>query len=186
MSDPGEGSVLVTGATGPHGGAVVEALLAAGRRVRALTRDPAGGRAQALRRLGAEPVAGDLLDAKSLAAAMSGTAAGYAVTTPCAAGAQEEVRQGDQILAAAQRVHAPWLILASVASADRDTGIPHFTSKWRIEQRLAPPPGPHTAVAPTYFFENVGDPAGIVAAGELVLPLAEDQPLQQIALADLG
>ena len=82
MSDPRDGSVVVTGATGPHGGAVAAALLAAGRRVRALTRDAGGERARARGRLGAEPVAADLLDADSLAAAMSGTAAVYAVTTP--------------------------------------------------------------------------------------------------------
>src|SRR3954451_14087731 len=107
MSDPRDGSVLVTGATGPHGGAVVEALLAARRPVRALTRDPLGERARALGRLGAELVAGDLLDAESLAAAMSGTAAVYAVTTPFAPGAEKEVQQGAQIISAAQRVRVP-------------------------------------------------------------------------------
>ena len=63
MSTPPSGDpVLVTGATGTHGGAVAQALLASGHRVRALTRDPRGGRARQLAELGAELVAGDLVD----------------------------------------------------------------------------------------------------------------------------
>lgn len=51
--------VLVTGATGRQGGATARALLAAGVRVRALVRDPATDRAQAVAALGAELVTGD-------------------------------------------------------------------------------------------------------------------------------
>jgi uncharacterized protein YbjT (DUF2867 family) len=67
-----DGPVLVTGATGPHGRAVVVALLAAGRRVRALTRNQGGPTAQQLGLLGAELAQGDLLDPESLRAAMTG------------------------------------------------------------------------------------------------------------------
>ncbi|HEY2593323.1 MAG TPA: NmrA family NAD(P)-binding protein, partial [Chloroflexota bacterium] len=58
--------VLVTGATGPHGGAVVRGLLAHRLTVRALTRDPDSQKAQALAALGADLAVGDLLDASSL------------------------------------------------------------------------------------------------------------------------
>jgi uncharacterized protein YbjT (DUF2867 family) len=164
----------------------VAALRATGRPVRALTRDPHGDRARRLAALGADPVAGDLDDADTLVAAMAGAAAVYAVTTPFSAGPDDEVAQGGQIIAAAARANLPWLILASVASADRSTGIPHFESKWRIEQRLRDSRIPHTVVAPTYFFENLGDPATVIASGELALPLPASRPLQQVALDDLG
>lgn len=185
-TDRAGGPVLVTGATGSHGRAVVEALLAAGRSVRVLTRDPRSGRAQALAELGAEPVAGDMGDAGSLEAAMAGTLAVYAVTTPFSGGPNDEIEQGEQLIAAAHAVDVPWLILASVASADRGTGVPHFESKWRIEQRLRVSPIAHTVVAPSYFYENLGDPADTIAAGELALALPASRPLQQVALADLG
>lgn len=136
--------MLVTGATGTHGGAVAQALLAAG------------------------------------------AIAVYAVTTPFSHGPQRELQQGERIIAAAAAAEVPWLILASVASADRATGVPHFESKWRIEQRLRASQLPHTVVAPTYFYENLGDPARVIAAGELTLPVAASRPLQQVALADLG
>ena len=178
--------MLVTGATGLHGGGVAEALLAAGHRVRALTRDRSGRRAGWLAELGAELVLGDLLVADSLLGAMRDVRTVYAVTTPFGAGSQSEVEQGEHIIAAARQARVPSLILASVASADRATGIPHFESKWRIEQQLEASGIPHAVVAPTYFYENLGNPAEIVAAGELALPLSVSRPLQQLPVADLG
>lgn len=184
VSEPGP--VLVTGATGLHGGGVAQALLAAGYRVRALTRDRSGRRARWLAELGAELVVGDLLVADSLLAAMRDVRTVYAVTTPFGAGSQSEVEQGEHIIAAARQARVPSLILASVASADRATGIPHFESKWRIEQKLDASGIPHTVLAPSYFYENLGNPAEIVAAGELALPLSASRPLQQLPVADLG
>jgi dihydroflavonol-4-reductase len=74
------GSVLVTGGTGVVGRPLLERLAGEGADVRALARSKSS--AAALRDLGAEPVRGDVLDPKSLAAAMSGCelvyhAAGY-------------------------------------------------------------------------------------------------------------
>jgi uncharacterized protein YbjT (DUF2867 family) len=57
--------ILVTAATAPVGRSIVEQLVAAGRDVRALTRDPARANLPA----SAEVIAGDLADAQSLAAA---------------------------------------------------------------------------------------------------------------------
>jgi uncharacterized protein YbjT (DUF2867 family) len=181
-----DGPVLVTGATGLHGGAVCHRLLTAGRRVRALTRDLDGDRARQLSQLGAELILGDLMVTKSLIAAMRGICAVYAVTTPFGADPDAEVEQGEHIIAAARKAEAPWLILASVASADRATGIPHFESKAQIEQQLAASSIPYTVVAPTYFYENLGDLDEIIASAHLALPLPATRPLQQVALADLG
>src|SRR4051794_17706650 len=152
-------AVLVTGATRLHGGAVADALLAAAHRVRAFTRDDRGERSRSLAGRGAELVVGDLLDTASLVAAMRGAAAVYAVTTPFAAGAAGEIEQGAHIIAAAREARVPWLILASVASADRSTGIPHFESKAWIEAQLSASELPHPVVAPTFFYENLGAPA---------------------------
>jgi uncharacterized protein YbjT (DUF2867 family) len=63
--------ILVTAATAPVGRSIVEQLVAAGRPVRALTRDPE----QAGLPSGAEVVAGDLSDPASLASAMDGVTA---------------------------------------------------------------------------------------------------------------
>ncbi|MFG3547856.1 NmrA/HSCARG family protein [Streptomyces sp. NPDC047725] len=180
------GSVAVLGATGGQGGAVVDALLAEELPVRAVVRSPGSERAQALRRRGAEVVAGDLRDAESLVAAFTGARAAFAVTTPFEEGIDAEVRQGRAVVAAAGGARLPYLVFSSVAGADRETGVPHFDSKHRTEGLLHESGLDWTVVAPTYFFDNIlGDTEGLVA-GRLALPLEPQQRLQQVARRDLG
>lgn len=180
------GAVLLTGATGLHGGAVARALLADGRRVRALTRQPTSAPSQALAEAGAELAEGDLLDTASLVAAMQDVDVVYAVTTPFGSSADGEVQQGEQMVAAALAARVPWFVFASVASADRAVTVPHFASKWRIERALTESGLIHTVVAPSYFYENLGSLLDIAGEGELALPLSADRPLQQVAVNDLG
>jgi uncharacterized protein YbjT (DUF2867 family) len=185
VSDQRRDPVIVTGATGTHGGAVARGLIAAGHRVRALVRDADSDRARRLRDAGADLVTGDLDDQASLARAFADVAAVYAVTTPFGGGADEEERQGEQIIAAAQDSALPWLVLASVAAADR-APVPHFASKARIERRLRASSVPWTVIAPSYFFENVSGVGTAIGQGTLPLAMPPDKPLHQVALANLG
>jgi uncharacterized protein YbjT (DUF2867 family) len=181
------GTVLVTGATGTQGGAVLRGILDRGDRpVAALVRDPDAPRARALAELGVELRRGDLSDPASLTTAFSDVAAVYAVTTPFGDGPEAEVAQGEAIVDAAERAGLPWLVLASVAAADR-ADVPHFVSKARIERRLAASSVPWTVVAPSYFYENVAGAARqATESGRLGMPLPADVPLHQVALADLA
>jgi len=180
-SDP----VLVFGATGTQGGAVARELLSRDVAVIALVRDPQSGRARAIADLGAELVVGDLNDEWSLAQAFSRVPVAYAITTPFENGAEAEVRQGDTIIRAAAQAGLPWMILASVAAADR-APVPHFRSKARIEAQLRATSVPWTVVAPSYFYENVLGASQSIADGELPVPLPVNTPLHQVALRDLG
>ena len=58
--------ITVHGATGKQGGSVARCLLAAGWKVRALTRNASGSAAHALAQLGADVVSADLDDESSL------------------------------------------------------------------------------------------------------------------------
>ncbi|MEV6591852.1 NmrA/HSCARG family protein [Streptomyces acidicola] len=178
--------VAVLGATGGQGSAVVSSLLDAGQDVRGVVRNPGGTRAHALEKVGVEVVRGDLRDVSSLVAALDGMDAAFAVTTPFEEGPQAEVEQGLTIIAAARQVELPHLVLSSVASADRSTGVPHFDSKYRIEQALRQESDDWTIVAPTYFYDNMLGDAENLRAGRLVLPFPVDRPLQQVARQDLG
>jgi len=177
--------VLVFGATGTQGGAVARALLSRAIPVRALVRTPTSARAQALVKLGAELIVGDLGDERSLARALATVPVAYAITTPFEDGADAEVRQGDTIIRAAAQAGLPWLILASVAAAER-APVPHFQSKARVEARLREASVPWTVVAPSYFYENVLGSREALLAGELPMPLPVRTPLHQVALRDLG
>lgn len=179
--------VAVTGATGRQGGAVARALLLRGMDVVALTRRPASDEADTLAKLGARIVQGDLGDARSLRRALDGADAAWFVTVP-EADPEAEVRQGEVQIAAALEAGCPHVIRSTVASCDRDTGIPGFEAKWRIEQMSAEAGLPSTVLRPTWFMENLREPPVLerLAAGRLRMPLRPRAALQMVALSDLG
>jgi uncharacterized protein YbjT (DUF2867 family) len=181
-----ERPTLVLGATGGQGGAVADALLQRGARVRAMVRRPDQPSARRLVDLGVEVVAGSLDDRAALSAAMRGVGAAFALTTPFEAGVDAEVTQGHTILAAAVDSQIPHLVFSSVASADQHSGVPHFNSKAVIEKELTSTGLPYTITAPTYFFDNALGGEDQINAGILELPLPPDCALQQLARADLG
>ena len=85
--------VLVTGATGRQGGAVVRHMLPKGWKLRALTRSPDYHGAKGLARKGVEVVRGDLEDAASLDRAPCGVYGIYSVQDFWSVGAKREVQQ---------------------------------------------------------------------------------------------
>lgn len=181
-----ERPVLVLGATGGQGGAVVDALLARDAAVRAMVRDPASDSARRLQERGVELVAGSLDDRDSLAAAMRGASSVFAMTTPFESGEAAEIQQGRAILAAGRTARVPHLVFSSVAGANQHSGVPHFDTKAVIEQELVAGDLPHTILGPTYFFDNALGGERQIRDGVLELPLPRDRPLQQLARADLG
>lgn len=178
--------ILVLGATGGQGSAVIAALLGRAGWVRALVRNPDSASARCLRNARVETVAGALDDPASLAAAMDGVGSVFALTTPFEGGVDAEVAQGHAIVAAARASRVPHLVFSSVASANQHTGVPHFESKATIEAELAASDVPYTILGPTYFYDNALGGADRIREGVLDLPLAPDRRLQQVARRDLG
>lgn len=184
--------VLVTGATGNQGAAVARALLARGHRVLAMTRDPRSEAALRLGQAGAGLVEADFDDAALLRAALvhegrpvDGV---YVMSTPFVGGVEAEVRQGTAVVEAAAEVAVGHVVYASVADADQGTGVPHFESKFRVEQRLRELEVPWTVLGPVSFLDGFGGgwTRQSVAAGQFPFPMAGDRPLQVVALDDLG
>jgi uncharacterized protein YbjT (DUF2867 family) len=178
--------VLVLGATGGQGGAVVRALQAAARPVRALVRDLGSRSARRLADSGVELAAGGFTDRTALAAAMEGVTAAFALTTPFEAGVEAEPVQGAAILGAAVDAGLPHLVFSSVAGADADTRVPHFDSKAVVERAIAAGPVPWTVLAPVYFFDNALGGEEEIRDGVLALPLPPDHRLQQLDRDDFG
>jgi uncharacterized protein YbjT (DUF2867 family) len=96
------------------------------------------------------------------------------------------VRQGRAIADAARRSQISYFVYSSVAGADRNTGIPHFDSKARIEQHIRNLGLNHTILRPVFFMENWLGMADMLASGAVALPLSPDRTLQQIAVDDIG
>lgn len=185
----GKLTVLVTGATGQQGGGATRELLARGHKVRALTRNPSGDVAGRLARAGAEVLAGDFSEPGSVARAAEGVDTVFLMGTPWANGGPAlEAEQGIAAVDALTKARPGHVIYASVGSADQGTGIPHFDSKYRVEERLAGSGLPFTIYRPAAFMENLVAPwsIGPLRDGVLVLALPAKRRLQQIAAADIG
>ncbi|MGW1028274.1 NmrA/HSCARG family protein [Streptomyces sp. NPDC002577] len=188
-TDINKGTVLVLGATGNQGGAVARELLRRGWPVRALTRDPKSAKAQALVEAGAEVVAGDLDDPQSLDAALSGVYGVYSVQTFMGPeGVEGEERQGIAVANAAARAKVQHFVYGSVGGAERDSGVPHFESKGRIEKHIAELGLPTTVLRPAFFINNFAF-VGPQRAGDglvLALGLKPETKLQMFAPEDIG
>jgi hypothetical protein len=114
-----ERTILVTGATGHHGGAVARHLLRNGFSVRALTRSPDKPAAGALRDQGSEVVEGDLDDRASLEKALQGAYGVFSVQNFWETGYQREIDQGIRL-----------------ADAAKDAGVQHFVYSWKCASQL--------------------------------------------------
>lgn len=180
--------IAVIGATGQQGGAVIDALLSSGVPVRALVRDLHAPAAQRLASRGVQLAWADQEDEASLQQALDRVAALFFHTTFADAdGAEGEVRRGITVAAAAARAGVPRVVYSSVGGAERHTGIPHFDSKYRVEERLRALL-PTQVIRPTFFMENLVDQLHPDQTGTIVLrlPMPPDIPVQMIAVRDIG
>ena len=185
----GSEEILVTGATGQQGGAVARELLARGHKVRAMTRNPDGPNAKAMADLGATVVRGDLDDEASLDGALQGIWGVFGVQNSSEAGVEQEEVQGKRLAERAKKAGVQHFVYTSVASADRQTGIPHFDNKWRVEEVVR---GlgfmSHTIIRPVFFMENLASPwfKPAIDEGQLTLGIKPETRVQMIAVGDIG
>jgi len=178
--------ILISGATGQQGGATARALAGQGFKIRALTRNPESDAAKALAATGAELVKGELDDEASLKAALTGAWGAYAVQNTWTAGVEGEEAQGHRFAKAARATGVQHFVYASVASADRQTGIPHFDNKHRVEDTVRSLGFPSYAIIrPVFFMENLPSP-WFLNGDKLVSALDPKTVLQMIAVADIG
>jgi uncharacterized protein YbjT (DUF2867 family) len=177
--------ILVTGATGKQGGAVVRHLQKRNFAIRALTRDPEKPAARALFNSGVTLAQGDLDDPGSLLRALEDVSGVFSVQD-WTGGEETEVRHGKQLIDAANRSGVSQFVYSSVASADKKTGIPHFESKFEIEEHLRASGLHYTILRPTFFMENWLGMREQIGKGALAYPLSPDTQLQMVAVDDIG
>lgn len=178
--------ILVTGATGNQGGAVARHLLQRGNfKVRAFVRDPNKPAAQALQQAGTELVVGEFGDRASLERALQGVSGVFSVQS-FQDGLEAEIRQGKAIADAASSAGIQHFVYSSVGSAERNTGIPHFDSKFQVEEYIRAIGLPYTILRPVFFFYNYNAMRPMVETGTLSQPLSPETKLQQLSEEDYG
>ncbi|WP_193200287.1 NmrA/HSCARG family protein [Nostoc sp. MG11] len=178
--------VLVTGATGNQGGAIAHQLLQRGKfKVRAMVRDQNKPTAQALQLAGAELVQADFNDRTSLDRALQGVYGVFSMQD-FREGAEVEIRHGKAIADAASSAGIEHFVYSSVGSAERNTGIPHFDSKFQVEEYVRSIELPYTILRPVFFFYNYNMMRSMVENGTLFQPLSPETKLQQLSEKDYG
>lgn len=189
------GPVLVIGATGQQGGAVVRALLERGWTVHAFVRDAGRPAARSLATMGATLVTGDLDDRGSLSAAMRPVSGVFLALTMMTGprvtleGVAAEERRGKAVADVAREAGVAHLVYSSIEGADLHTGIPHVESKGLIEEHITSLGLPATFLRPTFFMDNFATfTRPSIVDGELVVSLAlmAETRLRMIATRDIG
>ena len=185
--------ILVFGATGQQGGAVVSALRQQGWTVRALVRNPAAANAQALASTGVDVLQGDFSDLASMRNAMAGVHGVFSVQPSSGQGAAynvtdaDEIRYGKAVADLAVAAGVQHLVYTSInAAGPNKTGMGHFDSKSEIENHIRGLAMVSTIVRPAGFMELLMLPGMGLDKGFFTSFVRNDQRAQVIAAQDIG
>jgi uncharacterized protein YbjT (DUF2867 family) len=178
-------TVVVHGAAGTQGAAIVRRLVAAGHRVRAVVRrTPAGGVHP-----NATPVVADLLDPGALVDAYLGADA-VVVQLPLVFAADTAVPQARAVLEALRKAAVPRVVFNTAAAlAPEPVGVPFVDARVLLAAELADAVPRASIVSPaSTYMENIAAPWSwpLVGAGQLAYPLPASLPNPWLALDDLG
>jgi uncharacterized protein YbjT (DUF2867 family) len=208
MAEKAKKIIAVVGATGAQGGGLVRAILAdrgGPFAARALTRQPESDKAKALAAAGAEVVAADLDDPKSVERAFAGAYGAFCVTNFWEHSSPEkELTQAEHMARAAKAAgvqHAIWSTLENTRkwvplSDDRmptlmgKYKVPHFDAKGEADELFRREGVPTTFLLTAFYWENLiyfgaGPQRGPDGQLALIFPM-DDKPLPSIGVEDIG
>lgn len=154
MTTP-RGPILVIGATGNQGGQVVQALLADGWMVHALTRNPHSTKAQALQNQGIHLVTGDMADLPMLTHAFKEVTGIFSVQNFWDLGLKREISLGINVIRAAENAgNQPHIVYSSGLGAEKRQGVAAIDGKAAIEEKLSHSSLPFTILRPGLFMDD--------------------------------
>ena len=159
--------VLVTGATGNTGRALVDALTRRGAPVRAMVRSGADrGKLPA----GVPAVVADFDDPESIAAALTGAERAYLVTPSSEQAEDQQRRFADQ----AAKAGLGHLVVLSQLGAEEGSPVRFLRYHAAVEQHVRDFWIPYTFLRPNLFFQGLLTVAGSIAAeGRLYAPIGD-------------
>ncbi len=174
--------ILVTGAAGKTGRAVLRALVGRGEPVRVLVRRP--DQASSLEGLGVkETLVGDMLKRADMRQAADGVRAIYHMAPNVS---PDEVLMGQAVIAAAQSAGVERLVLHSVLHPHIEA-MPHHWLKARVEELLFACGVPFTILQPAVYMQNVAAAWDqILTQGRYPVPYSSETRLSLVDLEDVG
>jgi uncharacterized protein YbjT (DUF2867 family) len=103
-------------------------------------------------------------------------------------GVATEERRGKAFADAVKAAGTPHLVYSSVDGAERKSGVPHFESKWHVEQYIHGLNLPATILLPVAFMENFATSPfrRSMFLGMLRATLGSSKRLQLISTSDVG
>jgi uncharacterized protein YbjT (DUF2867 family) len=179
-------TVLILGATGTQGGAVLAALEKDGSmNIRCGTRNVDSDKAKALKARGWEIMKADINDMKTLGPAMKGVWAVVYVSIVSA----DETKVGICVVDCAIAAKVSFFVFQSVASSHLKSGVGFFDAKYVVEQHIeknkAKFADGHFIMKPVYFMDNIGSWAA-PKGGKFNIFIKGDTVLQVVAAVDIG
>jgi len=167
--------ILVTGGSGFVGRHVVQALLAGGKDVRALVRDPKKSDS-----LGCELVEGDMTDEASLRRAVEGVEAVIHLVA-VRQGKEEKfqrvmVQGGRDLVDAASAAGVRRFVLMSALGTSEENKdlVPYYRAKWDVEQLVTGSGIDHVIFRPSFIFGRDG---GIIPTFRRLVKLTPVTPI---------
>ena len=178
---------VVAGVTGHTGGAVAEALLAQGEKVRVVVRDAQKGEPWKWR--GAELAIASLGDAVEVARALAGAKGAYLLVPPRYDAEDPLAANRPVINALAEAVRksgVPHVVLLSSLGAELVYGTGPIKSLHYAERTLGAATRNITFLRAAYFFENFAPVLQAAQGGVLPTFLVPDRRIPMVATADIG
>ncbi|WP_435358900.1 NmrA/HSCARG family protein [Haloarchaeobius sp. DFWS5] len=181
--------ILVVGATGRQGGAVVDELLSGiygDFVVYAMTRDTKSDRAVELRRQGARICIGNLERPASYRPYLDEVDGAFLVTDSASYDYEEEVQQGVSFVEAAYDAELGHLVFASAMGADFYANVDTLDAKLEIERRIRDLSLSATVIRPGVFVQNFEAQRDDIERGELSWPISPNTALPLVDVHDVG
>ncbi|MHB1119318.1 MAG: SDR family oxidoreductase [Bellilinea sp.] len=174
--------ILVTGAAGKTGRAVIKALLPYGEPVRALVRHTS--QAEELRRGGVhQAIAGDMRNPSDLNRAYSGVRAAYHI---CSNMNPDEIQIGQNAIEAAKNAGLQHFVYHSVLHPQVQS-MPHHWNKLQVEALLFESGLTYTIMQPAAYMQNVlGYWSKIQAEGVYAVPYSNEARFSLVDLEDVA
>ncbi len=179
--------IFVTGATGNQGGATLRNLLSKGFHVKALVRNPLASATKLIAHENLEIIKGDLDDPASYCEHLKNID-GVFCNLIFSEGVNKEIRQGFDLINCSKEKNVAHFLYSSVIGCDLPTGIPHWESKFKIENQIKASGIGYTIIRPASLYENllIPDVKKRILKGKLVLPTRKNKIQQFISSADVG